>query len=279
MANRTNLMQPEIYYHVGLGKVASTYLQYRFFPKLENIHYLQRTKYKQYPQIIQKGVHSRYFLSREFDNQLEYEVARFAKHYPDTKIIIAFRQHDAWIASQYRRYVKNGGYRQFKAFIDIEKDSGLWKKEQLYFMPKIRIIEKYFHHKPLVLFHEDLKKDAFAFFDEIAAYTQTTYPKEAISLAPVHKSYSTKQLKFIRAVAQRFFQEPHSGIVSEHGIGHWIKRRSKLLACYATMYTSVFLPGSLLGDEPLIPLADLEAVRNYFQEDWNALHAYKKGKV
>ena len=46
------MKQPEIYFHVGLGKVASTYLQHRFFPKLKGIHYIKSTRYRRSLQII-----------------------------------------------------------------------------------------------------------------------------------------------------------------------------------------------------------------------------------
>ena len=31
--------EKEVFFHVGLGKTATTYLQYQFFPKLRGIHY------------------------------------------------------------------------------------------------------------------------------------------------------------------------------------------------------------------------------------------------
>ena len=34
----------QIFYHVGLGKAASTYLQDRVFPKLESIRYVPRDR-------------------------------------------------------------------------------------------------------------------------------------------------------------------------------------------------------------------------------------------
>ncbi len=266
----------KIYFHVGLGKVASTYLQNRFFGQLQGLHYIHSTKYKQYQNHIDSAPLDKILLSREFDNQLEREVSRFSKIYPDTHIIIAFRRHDGWMASQYRRYVKNGGHRSFNEFIDVENDQGLWKKSQVNFMDKIQIVEKHFHQKPLVLFHEDLKKDAFAFFDQIAHYTQTTYLKDAISLAPVHKSYSEKQLKFIRKVAQRYFVEPDYTVYAKakSGVRHWLRRRSKMLASYATMYSAALFPEKWIGEEPLIPSKDLEKVRLYFDEDWQALKKY-----
>ena len=145
--------QPEIYFHVGLGKTASTYLQYAFFPKLKGVHYVQRTKYRFYDAILRKGEYEKYFFSREFDQQLEAEVSQFARLYPDTKPIIIFRRHDGWIASQYRRYIKNGSSRSFEAFFDVENDSGIWPRQEVTFRPMLDLLEKYFSKKPLVLFH------------------------------------------------------------------------------------------------------------------------------
>jgi len=47
--------EKEVYFHVGLGKTASTYLQYQLFPKLKGIKYFQRSSYKRYHKIIEKG--------------------------------------------------------------------------------------------------------------------------------------------------------------------------------------------------------------------------------
>ncbi len=271
------MLRPEIYFHVGLGKVASTYLQKAFFPKLEDIYYLPTNQYHRFQEIIDRGEHARYFVSREFDNQLEYELARFTKVYPQTKVIIAFRRQDGWMASQYRRYVKNGGYRSFSEFFDVEHNTGLWKTDQALFMPKIEIVERYTRETPLVLLHEDLKKDTYAFLDQIAQYSKSTYSKASVSTKAVHTSYTDKQLKFIRSVAKRFFTEPrYDNMKAERGLLHWIKRRSKMLTCYATMYSSIFLPESMIGKAPLIAPNDLEKVRDFYEKDWAALQNYAR---
>ncbi|MDX1943407.1 MAG: hypothetical protein SFU99_22770, partial [Saprospiraceae bacterium] len=160
----------DIYFHIGLGKTATTYLQYEFFPKLEGIYYIQRTLYRKYQEIIDKTKQSRYLVSREFDQQLEEEVNKISAAYPKAKIIIVLRRQDGWIASQYRRYIKNGGRLSFKAYFDVEHDTGLWKRSDVDFMAKIKYVEDRFQQPPLVLFHEDLKKDPYAFFDRLATF-------------------------------------------------------------------------------------------------------------
>lgn len=264
--------QPEIYFHVGLGKTASTYLQYAFFPKLKDVHYVQRTQYRFFDSILRKNEYGKYFFSREFDQQLEAEVSHFAQHYPDTKPIIIFRRHDGWIASQYRRYVKNGSSRSFKAFFDVEQDSGIWPRREVTFRPMLDILEKYFTQKPLVLFYDDLRKDPYAFFDQFAETMGASYDRENISLKSVHRSYNTKQLKVMRRMAKYFFRQDPGW--SKIRLFRWLQRRTRLLGCYIILYTALLIPDSWVGEKPLIDPAELKQVRDYFEDDWQALIAY-----
>lgn len=264
---------PLVFFHVGLGKAASTYLQYEFFPKLQDIHYIQRTRYKRSPQIIGQTNEERYLISREFDQQLEDECRWFSQFHPDARVIIIFRRHDGWIASQYRRYVKNGGHRSFKEFFDIDEDQGLWKQSDLAFFPKIRTVEKYFpQSNPLVLFHEALRKSPYLFFDKIAHFCGANYNREAISLNPVHRSYSEKQLKAIHRVSGYLFSDNPS--FARNKIRHWIQRRSRLLACYAILYPAALLPESWFSEEPLIPPGELTKIRAAYEDDWQRIQHY-----
>lgn len=132
-----NGKKPEIYFHVGLGKVASSYLQQRVFPRLKEIHYISTHKYKKSSKEIEKHRHSKYLVSREFDRQFEQEVKWFSSHYPDSHVIIVFRRHDSWIASQYRRFVKNGQTMSFPEFFNLDERKSYWKHEHILFYWKL----------------------------------------------------------------------------------------------------------------------------------------------
>lgn len=264
---------PEIYFHVGLGKVASTYLQHRFFPKLKQIHYIPTRKYRKAPQIISKEKYGRYFVSREFDQQLEREVAWFSSFYADVHPIIIFRRHDGWIASQYRRYVKNGGHLPFPEFFDVKEDQGLWKKADLTFYTHIEHLERYFTHRPLVLFYDELRVNPWAFFDKIARFSATGYDPKAISLSKVHSSYNEKQLKVMRKYARSLFGAERDR-PDTSTLGGWLKRRGQMLKSYAVLYPAKWLPNALVPNEPLIDPVELERVRDAFAEDWKRVKAY-----
>jgi hypothetical protein len=268
---------PEIYFHVGLGKVASTYLQYRFFPKLQGIYYIQRTRYRNYRRIIDNTAHAKYLVSREFDQQLPAEVESFAQHYPDARIIILLRRHDSWIASQYRRFAKNGIHQRFEEFFDIDNDEGLWKQQDLYYMPKLRIIEQYFRHKPLVLFHDELKQDPFALMDRMADFMGVSYDHQQISLKPVHRSYSEKQLKLVRRLSRYVFK-PEPVTASSHFLRQ-LQKRKQLLTSYAIMAAAPLVPTTWLGEQSLIPGEKLAKIREAYMDDWRQCQRYAAGEL
>ncbi len=267
-------MQKEIFFHVGLGKTATTYLQYKVFPKLKGIYYIQRTRYKKSLKLIEQSAQQKIFVSNEFDQQLEKEAKWFSTRHPDAKVLIVFRRHDSWIASQYRRLVKNGFSKPFNDFFDIEHDRGVWKHSDLDYFSKIQIIEKYFTHKPLVLFYEDMKRDPFTFIDAIAHYTGTTYDKADISLDSVHRSYNEKQLKIFRQLSKRlfYFDIPRA----QQPVLKWLQRISKQSIQYPLLYLALLIPERFVSKEPLIPEEQLQCIRQHFADDWQRCIDYAK---
>lgn len=249
-------------------------MQYKFFPKLEGIRYIQRTKYHRFERIISRTDYDKYLVSREFDRQFEREVKKLAEKYPNAHIIIVLRRHDSWIASQYRRYVKNGGYQPFEDFVDLENDQGLWKQKDIFFYNKLRLVKDLFGNDPLVLFHDELKKNPYGFFNKVAAYLGADYDKNLINVNPSHKSYSEKQLKILQKVSRRLFRKRRKG--SENKVVHYFRFRSRWLLCHLILYVAAFLPERFAGPEPLIPLDQLEEIRKRYDYDWKRCQEFAK---
>ncbi len=264
--------QKQIYFHVGLGKTASTYLQNRFFTKLKGIHYIHTSLYKKSKKIIQQTDHPKYLVSREFDQQLESEVKWFSSDFPDAKTIVFFRRQDGWIASQYKRFVKNGFPGTFAEFIDVEKDNGYWKKEDLLFYPKLKTLEHYFKSKPLVLFYEEFKKDPIPVFNKLCDFMGAEYDINEVDLSPKHVSYNEKQLKVIRKIGWRFFRPNMPPI--KNPVLRFLRRIYHMAIRYPILYGALLVPESWVNPEPLIPPAELEKVKKVFEEDWNRCQEY-----
>lgn len=262
----------EIFFHVGLGKTGSTFLQYNVFPKLKGVHYIQRTRYKQAIKIIQNSSYEKYFVSNEFDQQLEQEVVRFSSVFPETTPIIVFRRQDEWIASQYRRFIKNGHTFSFNEFIDLENDTGYFKIKDLRFFDMIKLLEKHFTKPPLVLFYDDMKNHPQVFISKIASVMEATFNIKDINLNPKHTSYNTKQLKAMKYLAAKFDIRKRK-TVSNLLIRYFNKAYYGLLR-YTILYSTKILPNSFFDEKPLINPSELENVKQYFKEDWNSCLRY-----
>lgn len=261
-------MKQEIFFHVGLSKTASTYLQNRFFDKLSGINYIGNHNYKNYEKILKESKDEKILVSREFDRQFDREVERFAKLYPNAGVIIVLRRHDSWMSSQYKRYVKNGGSKLFGQFFDLENNQGAWAIEDALFYPKLEKIEELFTKKPLVIFYNQIRKNIFDVFDKIAKYTGTSYVKENVNLSRKHKSYSEKQLKFVRKTC--------AFMKKDFPINNFFLMRLRKWTCHLFLYIGAILPKFLFSKKPLIANESLQKVKDYFDDDWQKCIEFKE---
>lgn len=260
--------QPQVTFHPGLAKTASTWLQHRFFPRLKGVHNVPRRLYRRYPEVINRGDHENYIVSREFDRQFVREVTRFAGHFPQAGTILLLRRHDGYIASQYRRFIKNGRYAAFSDFIDLGHDRGIWKQEELLFMPLLRLLEASFQRPPLVLFHQDLLEDPHRVLGDMARYTGAGYDQDDIDLGRVHTSHGEKQLKVMRSITRRLPWRPSPQV--NNRFLHWLQVRSRLILVHAVLAAARLVPSALVDSAPLIPPDELRRVREFYADDWEA---------
>jgi len=264
----------EIFFHVGLGKTGSTYLQYKVFTKFRNVYYIQRTKYKKSFEIISKTNYERYLVSNELDRQFPDEIRRISTVFPEAKIIMVLRRNDSWLASQYRRWVKNGFSGSFDEFIDLKNDHGEWKLKEAFFWPYIKLVMEIMHSKPLVLLYDELREDPHSFIKKIVDFIGADYDPDTISLNKIHKSYSKKQL-----LQRRKWNKHFSGNIK--------LSKSKILAFmqtlfyvkpirYGALYLAKILPDKLVDQEELTPKNYLDQLNNFYKKDWEKCVNYSK---
>lgn len=262
--------KPEIFFHVGLGKTGTTFLQYRAFPYFKGFEYIQRTRFHRAKDIIERGDASRYFVSFECDRQLEEVVKDWAKDYPDTIPIICFRRQDSWIASQYRRFVKNCHVMSFPELFDTHSDQGIFKKEHLSFRPMIDLLEEQFGHRPIVLFHDDLKKDPKGFIRELADRMGSEVDVEKLDLSTKHSSYSPKQLRFLMRVTRHI--DLQKRVVFKNKVIEFFRKSVVNGTRYLILFIGRFWPDQ--GSGPLMDADTKENVRQMFEEDWAQVSEY-----
>jgi len=261
-----------IYFHVGLAKTGSTFLQNNFFPKLQNIKYISTHKYRRCIDIINNTNYDSYLISREFDRQLEGEVKKILNHFPETKIIIVFREHEKWISSQFKRFSKNGYHFKFEDFYN-NTNSGYWKNEDMIYIDKINIIKKYSKYDPLVLNFDELKINPHSYLSKISEYTNSNYSKSNISLNVVHKSYSEKQLIFLKGFCRIFKPNPPK-YYADNKLKHWLYFRPWWLLFHLVMYVAYFLPKNMIVKKPLIDNIYLKKTMKKYKSDWDEILKY-----
>lgn len=264
-----------VFFHVGIGRTGTSFLQARFFPKLRNIAYIRNPNYRtgSYTAVIRASKAERLLISNEFDRDLADELHNIAARLPQARIIMVLRRPDQWIASQYRRRVKNGYQGRFSDFFDVHHDQGDWKQEVLYFYQHIQLIEQLFEQPPLVLLYDELKTDPFAFLDKIAAYAGASYARSAINTATKHASYEERQLNFLHWLNTRL---PGKAQVRLSPNLKWRKVQQQLIKAprFVLMKLAALAPEGWVPSQPLIAEAELEAIRQFYQHDWEQCLTY-----
>ena len=263
----------EIFFHVGLAKTGTTFLQYRVFPKFEGVYYIQRTKYQRAIRLIRKSRHPRIFLSNEFDLQFEREMKKMGAAFPQIRPIVVFRRQDGYIASQYRRFLKNGYRGSFRTFFDLEEDKGFFRKKDLEFMRYIRILEEIFEPRPIVLFYEDMRDNPEQFILRLAQLMDVRIDMSRVNLQRKHSSYSEKQLRAVIAVGKYINLKKKTSC--RNTVIRFFCRLPQNVVRYPTLWIGGLLPEKWYSHEPLIPPGELEKIREYYREDWEACKSYE----
>jgi len=267
-----------IFFHLGLGKTATKFLQYDFFPKLHGVYYISRTRYHLYPILIRNIIKNgniedkKILVSKEFDIEIEEEVEKISRLFPYAGIILVLRRQDEWILSHFKRFLKNGYHLKFSEFFNLSQNSGFYyKPSDLFFFPKIKFIEKKMRRKPLVLIYDELRENPFSFLDKIARYVGVFYYRDDIDVSKRrHVSYSENQLMFSYIVSSFINYTPPSSVLKKFFFVFPIR--------YSVLYAGKLLPSKILkylAPSDLFPSEDeLSKIREYYAEDWEKCVKY-----
>ena len=263
---------PIVYFHAGLGKVASTYLQKSVFPALEGIYYLPRDRFRRHHKLIQAAEYPAYFLSREAGKHLIERLEAFARIYPEARLLLFFRRQDEWIASHYRRYVKNGGTEPFDRYLDLDHDNGIWKQEQLRYVELIEQARRIFGRDPFILTYDRLREDPDEFAQRIATYLDARINPEKMCTRQVHGSHSPRKLRAVRKLS-RILRLPDPERQNVKRRFHRLRRRLELIRSHLLLLLAGVLPASWAADEDLTPGSHMQRIREHYHSDWDSIVA------
>jgi hypothetical protein len=269
----------EIFFHVGLPKAASTFLQRNVFTKFKNLHFIKKHDFKRHQQIIESSDADKILLSIELNINVESgrtKMESVARNYPGSKPILVLRKHSSWVKSKYKYYLRKHGEADFNNYFDISDHHGILPAKELHFFEKIKLLEQEYQTRPLVLFQKELINNPSGFIDAIAAFVGAEYDLNEIKLNTVKKSYNDKQLYYVRRFNRSYHFDENKG----KGVG---RKMNKLYKKLSALYLhSVAFGGALmpyprqLKEQPLIDKETLKRVDEMFSDDWNKCLQYAR---
>ena len=268
-----NNLNKNIYFHVGISKTGSTFLQKRVFPKLSKITYIPTNKYHRVFEEIKNCDSNKVLVSREFDRQFEREVTLFSIRHRTATPIIVLRKHEEYLASQYKRFIKNGFRGGIEDFFDLKNDEGFFKILHLSFSYQIDVLKDKFEKEPIVLFHEDLKSNPKKFIKQFCSLTFSDIDLEKVNFNEKHISYSEKQLKAIKVVSKYFNLKKR--VVFKSPLLNLFWRLYQGFFRYSILYLSLVIPSFMYSTKPLIDPVYLKKVSKHFKDDWEKCLKYK----
>ncbi len=264
------------YFHVGLHKTASTYLQRLVFPKWPEIKYL---RYRNIEYFLRLPENEKYLISCEGLSGATFAtledrrrgLARLAEMFPGANAIIGLRPHGGFVASLYSQYVRYGGSEPFEGFFSLEgpQDGVVWRREDLCFRALIECLESSFGKPPFVFQMSELKTNRDGLLSDLAGFLGT-------SRAPALPQEDKAQNISLGAWQGRLLRS----INRQAGITHTADGRNRPfrgLARWRLDPTTVC--HKLLGRLPAGPLVPAEArarIDAAYQQDWAFVTDYIK---
>ncbi|MBJ18439.1 MAG: hypothetical protein GY910_16330 [bacterium] len=265
-----------VFFHCGLERTGSTYLQKDLFPLLEGIRFVVTKDYARLSE--ETFAEEALLVSRELNlnENFDEEIGRFAALFADATPVVLFRRHDHWIASQYRRRIRNGFDGPFEELFDLRGDGGILRRDDLRYGRRIERLEACFRRPPIVLLHEWLEEDAVAFGQVLAGTLGASLDARRLSLRRRHASSSDAELRALLKVMKVVDLRR-----SRRGQGlfrYRVRRFTQDAARYATLFLARSIPGGWVDPVPLIPRERLEEIREYYREDWEQTVAYARDR-
>ena len=267
------MSERQTFFHVGYARAASTFLQKAIFPALTGLQYIPRNRFRVREKEKKRFRADKVLMSREAGQHI-FDRCDRVKDVFGSRIIISLRRQDTLAASNYRLHAKKGHTVRFEQYLDLETNQGLWKTEQFEYMRLIRYVEENFSHPPIVLIFEDYIANPDKYLATLCAALDCGIDQAKIGNDIVHKSYSDKQLRLRRQVADWFAdkdsrkEQLKNKTPQGDSIGNFFRYRALLWSSALFMRFANLAPERWLTDEPLIRQERLDQVRQFYSDDW-----------
>ena len=141
---------PEIFWHCGMMRTGTTYLQSSVFPFFEGLHYIRKDEFAHRSAIMDAHPQARFLISYEVyqGERGAEEIRSFARQWPSARPILVLRQQGDWLRSEYKRLLKNGAVREFREVWDPANPAAIYQPADLQLSDLIACLEASFEARP-----------------------------------------------------------------------------------------------------------------------------------
>lgn len=231
----------EIYFHLGLPKTASTYLQRVAFPQLKGIHFHKKHDFNQYKTLSPENG-DKHLFSCEMDTGIFDEMDRISQIFPGAYIILVFRSHYSWIVSKYKYSIRKWNHLRVEDYYSTEPGKPLHIPDN-YYRSIIEYAERLFPGRVLVLNYHELKQEPGKLERRIMDFMGLD-PVEIQNEKLVNKAFSTRQLVHLLKYnnAHRYHESKASR--------RWLRRihyRYRQYLLHIVAFFSRFIPANEKG--------------------------------
>ncbi|MDX1406591.1 MAG: hypothetical protein R3330_00615 [Saprospiraceae bacterium] len=257
----------EIFYHCGMMRTGTTYLQRTVFPYFKGIRYVPKRQYFERDEIIRDSAASRFLISYELamDDQWEREINNVSEEWPDTTPIVVIRRHSDWLLSEYKRQLKNGYIRHFHQLWSEDDKAAQYQKEDLMYCRRVAFLREKFNNPPVILKYSDMQHDPLGFVHSLAGIVDATFDPADIDLRWRHTSYGDRELRALRHVMK--FVNLNRERANQHPALFRLVRLLRDTVRYGILHTASLLP----GDTHLVPKQVLDHVDEVYRKDWETI--------
>ncbi len=286
LANRPGLKgdgRPPVYFHAGVGRAASRWLQESVFPHFRGVRYVGRKRFRRAVREINRDDSTPVLVSRQLGyREFEPTVRDFAAAVPQAQPLLVIRRHADWIRSMYLREIKELRPVELPEFVDIEGEAGVRPWSSVRFKHRIDVLDEYFDHRTRVFLFDDLLEDPVGFVEEIASEVGASVDPSVVSVTPINRSYSDKQYRFLRAVGNAMAARRSGFGAGAHPHTPrraWLRIRLRRAAWHVALAGARMVPEKRLDPTPLFCQKELDRIGEFFEDDWRAAVARARDRT